>query len=229
MKALIIIATIFFIFSSTQLKAKSRKPADDGESPMLNEKNSRNDVVTNLHWVGIFNIKSDPSNKKRAYSTQILSLLVVNRDKNKRFYVEVGEPTFANKDMSLPLAGINKSGGDVDSTSVEDFVTNGGEFKFSVGDYYFAGTAKNMNSKLEGLVYEKSNDLLAGYFELFPRHDGSDSYGWPIKKEHEPCFEYRGEYTRGTEKGTEVVNKGIDPTTFDIKTLPRNCFGSGKP
>lgn len=152
-----------------------------------------------MNWAGILNIKYNVD-FSRAYSTQVISLSLSPR---KTWYVEVGEPTFANqsRDAMLKDAGIKRFSGDVRG-SVDNFLMTR-KVNFEVGDYYFVGEAKDLQSAIVGRIYEKKSDLFAGYFELQARHDGGDSYGFNVQERDFPCLQ-------------------------DQKP-PAHCFGPGQP
>ncbi|MEW6057414.1 MAG: hypothetical protein AB1540_12450 [Bdellovibrionota bacterium] len=170
----------------------------------------RSEIITNYHWVGIFNIKFSIESRRRNYSTQILSLLVANRKEGQKLYAEVGEPTYTAPgiEKEYQLNGIKRFSGDLISTDIAEFL-QGKELRFSIADFYFVGGLQNgTQSPIKGLIYEISGNQLAGYFELYPRHDGGDSYGFRRSEDHVNCF------------------LGADSA---LKNPPEQCFGPGAP
>lgn len=172
-----------------------------------------NEVINELHWVGVFNIKYSPNRLDRRYSSQILSLTVRNYgEEGLRLYRQIGAPTFPGFNDGLLNFRINGISPQHTlsrpiSSNLESFL-RGGELRFTVGpDFYFVGSfGDGLDSPLRGLIYETATNLFAGYFVLHPRHDRLDSFGFPVLTEHEVCLD-----------------------TEDANSLPASCFGPGAP
>ncbi len=175
----------------------------------LGNQNFASKAASNLHWVGVANIKYSSEQARRNYSSQIVSLMVANRPEGARLYYEVGEATFADRNSRRYhlINGLPRSGGDARSTDVGAML-NGKEIRFTIGNFYFVGALKaGINSPLSGVIYERGGNIFAGYFEFSPRHDGADSFGFSVNPEHMPCLEY--------------AQRGALP--------PAQCFGPGAP
>jgi hypothetical protein len=175
--------------------------------------------VESLHWVGGANIYASKSSyfnpeQRRAYSNQLMSVKIVTRPEGKRLYVEVGTVTtntFKSSEEGPALVGLPTRGRDAVSTDVDAFLA-GEETRLTVGDFYLVGSLeKGLDSKFSGRIYEKGNNIFAGYFRFEPRHDGADSIGYNMQDTNRDCFPPH------------------DPTAEQLAALPPQCFGPGAP
>jgi hypothetical protein len=154
-----------------------------------------------LHWVGVANIKYN-STFSREYASQIVSLRPSSQDVDG-WYIEIGKATCADAAAKCDAsAGVGRKGGNIKGGVSSFFTTL--KTKFSIGSYYFEGSASSLDSAISGRIYERATDLLAGYFVLDARHDGADSFGFVVPPADETCF-------------------------FDPKPVETRCFGSGAP